>query len=149
MHYQKPTRRHKNAQEGAVAIEFALIFPVLFAVAYSIIAYGMAFTLIQSFTYAAEDALRASLAAECAESICTEAELAAEVAIQVTGSLNWLSTSIVNTAVSGANFFTCDVDRICTVELRAPPILSGLTLPIIGNVPPMPAELVGRASLLM
>lgn len=149
MRYRQSNSQLQSPQKGAVAIEFAIIFPVLFAVAYSIIAYGMAFTLIQSFTYAAEDALRASLAAECAESICTEAELAAEVTIQVTGSLNWLSTSIVNTAVSGDNFFACDVDRICTVELRAPPILGGLTLPIIGNVPPMPAEVVGRASLLM
>ncbi len=50
------SRRH--ACRGAVAIEFALVFLLFFAVFYAIVAYGLAFTLKQSVTMAAEEGAR-------------------------------------------------------------------------------------------
>ncbi len=53
------SRRH--ACRGAVAIEFALVFLLFFAVFYAIVAYGLAFTLKQSVTMAAEEGARAAV----------------------------------------------------------------------------------------
>ena len=136
-------------QRGVVAIEFALIFPVLFAVVYAIMSYGMAFFILQSFTYAAEDALRAALATECNASTCTVAELKPVVTTQVLNSLDWLSVSIVNEAVAANDFFTCDADMLCKVRLSATPVLPGITLPLVGEIPDLPDRLVGIASLRM
>lgn len=134
-------------QRGVVAIEFALIFPVLFAIVYATISYGMAFLILQSFTYAAEDALRAALATDCNAAICTVAELKPVVSAQVLQSLDWLSTSLVNEAVAANDFFTCNADMLCKVRLSATPILPGITLPLVGEVPDLPERLVGIASL--
>lgn len=141
------TQQAKRKQFGVVAIEFALIFPVLFAIVYAIISYGMAFFLIQSFTYAAEDALRAALATDCAAAICTTAELQPVVTTQVQQSLDWLSASLVNEAVSANDFFTCNADMLCKVRIGAPPVMKGITLPLVGEVPDLPDRLLGIASL--
>lgn len=141
-----PARRHT---QGVIAIEFALIFPVFFALIYGIICYGMAFLLIQSFTYAAEDALRAALAADCQASVCTEAELKPIVTSQVQQSLDWLSASLVNEAVSADDFFSCDTEMLCKVRLGTAPVLDGITLPLVGKVPDLPDRLLGIASLRM
>tara|TARA_Y100001001_G_C7994409_1_gene304131 strand:+ start:455 stop:955 length:501 start_codon:yes stop_codon:yes gene_type:complete len=136
-------------QKGVVAIEFALIFPAFFAIIYGIICYGTAFLMMQSFTYAAEDALRAALAAECAASTCTEAELKPVVTAQVQQSLDWLSASVVSEAISADDFFSCNVEMLCKVRLGAAPLLNGINLPLIGEIPDLPERLVGIASLRM
>ncbi|AKH69590.1 TadE-like protein [Spongiibacter sp. IMCC21906] len=146
-HNSNKTGKAKK-QTGAVAIEFALMFPVFFAMVYAIIAYGMAFLIIQSFTYVSEDALRAALATECAESVCTQDELEPVVRSQVQNSLTWLSASLVSSATSGENFsFSCDPNMLCTVRLSTAPPLPGITLPLVGDIPSLPDSLVGRASL--
>ena len=136
-------------QRGVVAIEFALIFPVLFAIVYAIISYGMAFFLIQSFNYAAEDALRAALATDCAAAICTPEELQPVVTAQVQQSLDWLSASIVNQATSADDFFSCTAEMLCKVRLGAEPVLKGITLPLVGDIPSLPDRLEATASLRM
>ena len=136
-------------QEGVVAIEFALIFPAFFAIIYGIICYGTAFLMMQSFTYAAEDALRAALAAECAASTCTEAELKPIVTAQVQQSLDWLSASVISEVVSADDFFSCNAEMLCKVRLGAAPLLNGITLPLIGEIPDLPNRLVGIATLRM
>lgn len=134
---------------GVVAIEFALIFPVFFAIIYGIICYGTAFLMMQSFTYAAEDALRAALAAECAASTCTEAELKPVVTAQVQQSLDWLAASVISEAISADDFFACNAEMLCKVRLGAAPLLNGITLPLVGEIPDLPERLVGIASLRM
>ena len=105
--------------------------------------------MMQSFTYAAEDALRAALAAECAASTCTEAELKPVVTAQVQQSLDWLSASVVSEAISADDFFSCNVEMLCKVRLGAAPLLNGINLPLIGEIPDLPERLVGIASLRM
>ena len=136
-------------QRGVVAIEFALIFPVLFAIVYAIVSYGMAFFLIQSFNYAAEDALRAALATDCAAAICTPEELQPVVTAQVQQSLDWLSASIVNQATSADDFFSCTAEMLCKVRLGAEPVLKGISLPLVGDIPSLPDRLEATASLRM
>ncbi len=147
MKINRPRTNNSKKQNGAVAIEFALMFPVFFAMVYAIIAYGIAFLLIQSFTYASEDALRAALATECEASVCTEAELEPVVRNQVQNSLSWLSASMVSGATTGENFFSCDAEMLCTVRLSTAPPIPSITLPLVGAIPSLPSTLVGRASL--
>ncbi|GAB3374339.1 pilus assembly protein [Spongiibacter taiwanensis] len=136
-----------SRQRGAAAIELALILPVFIGIVYAIAGYGLAFLMVQSLTYASEDALRAALATECAAATCTEAELKPIVAAQVQASLPWLPASLVASATAGENFFSCDGTMLCTVRLSATPLIPGITLPLIGEVPDLPDQLVGRASL--
>lgn len=142
-------KRLRSARKikGSVAIEFAIILPVFFAIVYAIAGYGLAFLLIQSFTYASEDALRAALATECVASTCTVEELEPVVRDHIQNALPWLPASLVSSATTGENFFTCDSNMLCTVRLSATPLIDGITLPGVGKVPALPDQLVGRASL--
>lgn len=139
---------YRHSQSGAVAIEFAFIFPVFLGIVYAIIAYGLAFLVLQSFTYASEEALRAALAHPC-DGTCTAEELEPKVREQVLATLSWLSVSYVTEATSGEDFFTCNAETLCTVRISAGPLVPSLTLPVFGEVPRLPAELVGKASLRM
>ncbi|NOT17349.1 MAG: pilus assembly protein [Sulfuriferula sp.] len=48
-------------QRGAVAIEFALVFPIFFVLMYGIVTYSVIFLAQQSITLAAEEGARAAL----------------------------------------------------------------------------------------
>ena len=57
-------RSHRSAslrQRGVYALEWAIIFPVFFALLYACISYGLAFLVRESMQAAAEDAARATL----------------------------------------------------------------------------------------
>lgn len=51
----------QRRQRGTYALEFALIFPIFFALFYGVLSFGLIFTVQQSLTLAAEDGARASL----------------------------------------------------------------------------------------
>ncbi|MDX3907735.1 MAG: pilus assembly protein [Pigmentiphaga sp.] len=51
----------RRRQDGVYALEFALIFPIFFALFYGVLSFGLIFTVQQSLTLAAEDGARASL----------------------------------------------------------------------------------------
>src|SRR5476651_1754969 len=53
-----------KSQKGAVAIEFALVFVVFFAVFYGLVSYSLPFVLMQSFNEATAEALRRSVAVD-------------------------------------------------------------------------------------
>lgn len=48
-------------QKGAVAIEFALLFPIFFLIFYAIVTYGLIFTAQQTLTLAAAEGARAAV----------------------------------------------------------------------------------------
>ncbi|AXK65349.1 TadE family protein [Burkholderia sp. IDO3] len=54
-------RRGYRRQRGATAVEFAMVFPLFFVIAYSIISFGMIFVIQQSLTLAASEGARAGL----------------------------------------------------------------------------------------
>jgi len=51
-------------QKGAVAIEFALVFVIFFAVFYGLVSYSLPFVLMQSFNQATAEAVRRSVAVD-------------------------------------------------------------------------------------
>src|SRR5256885_204676 len=57
----RPHRSASLRQRGVYALEWAIIFPVFFALLYACISYGLAFLVRESMQAAAEDAARATL----------------------------------------------------------------------------------------
>ena len=144
-------------QRGASAIEFSLVFPVFLALIYSIVTYSTVFMLIQGFTYASEDALRAAIAVDCdglTSQQCIDDRITPAIRTQAVSSLSWLPES-VKTQVLGAGGEQVVVNctgGTCTVEVRyndyaSNPLIPAITLPAIGTIPRIPQDLVGRASL--
>lgn len=144
-------------QRGAAAIEFAIVFVAFLALVYAIVAYGMVFMLTQSFTYAAEDGLRAAIAVDCTGltvAECTDDRITPAIRAQAVTSLSWLPTAVRDEVLGtgGSNVVVNCVDDTCTAEVRynnyrTNPVIPALVLPLIGEVPRIPDDLVGRASL--
>ena len=158
-HYGKATSK----QTGAVAIEFALIFPVFFILIYAIAAYSLAFLTVQNFTYASEEILRVAIA-------CEDCETAVEWEDHIQDTIDGISpgTGVENgvdengnaTIPSLIHFAEADelttavsctesTEVICELSFSAAPRLQAINLPGLGPMPSLPAALVGKASLLM
>lgn len=147
----------RSRMQGAVAIEFALVFVLFIALLYAIVSYAVVFMLVQSFTYASEDGLRAAIAVDCAglsTNDCFEDEIKPAVRAQVVESLSWLpaglSANVLGTngdrvAVTIQNDDTCEA--VISYDYAADPLIPVLNLPVIGAVPRLPATLIGRARL--
>lgn len=67
MNGAQPLRKKHQRQRGVAAIEFAIVFPVFFAVLYGIVQYGMIFAAQQTLTLAAEEGARAALQYQAAD----------------------------------------------------------------------------------
>lgn len=153
----------KRKQSGAVAIEFALIFPVFFILIYAIAAYSMAFLTVQNFTYASEEILRIAIA-------CEDCKTAVEWEDHIQSTLDGTSpgTGVVNGVDENGNatipslIHFADADEvtttisctentevICELSFSATPRLQAINLPGLGPMPSLPDALVGKASLLM
>ncbi|MCA7902802.1 pilus assembly protein [Burkholderia cepacia] len=76
----------RRRQRGATAVEFAIVFPLLFVIFYGIVAFGMIFTIQQSLTFAASEGARAGLA--YAPSLAARITNATTTAQSVVGWLN-------------------------------------------------------------
>lgn len=148
----KPSR-----QRGAIAIEFALVFGLFVALLYAIVGYGMVFMLVQSFTWASEDSLRAAIAVDCkglSTTNCVNTRIRPAVQAQAVASLNWLPANVQTTVLGTAGAkveVTCDTTT-CEAVIRYPsydtnPMLPIIDLPLVGKVPRVPRDLVGRARL--
>lgn len=89
----RASRMRASARDlGSAAVEFALVFPLLFLVLYGIVTYSVVFVAQQSLTLAAEEGARAALVYRGAESVAgalaARSSNACNVAHQTTG---WLS----------------------------------------------------------
>lgn len=152
-----------NRQGGAVAIEFALIFPVFFILIYAIAAYSLAFLTVQNFTYASEEILRVAIA-------CEDCETAEDWEAHIQSTIDGVSpgTGVVNGVDDSGNatipalIHFADADEltteisciestevICELSFSAVPRLQSINLPGLGPMPSLPESLVGKASLLM
>ncbi|MFW9079436.1 TadE/TadG family type IV pilus assembly protein [Pseudomonas sp. P2757] len=136
-------------QKGAVAIEFALVFVIFFAVFYGIVSYSLPMLLMQAFTQSTSEAVRRSVAldpstADYATAVQTVArtELARRLA--------WLPASLNFNATTDAS--VTYVGGLLTVRINYPTsklnqALPFLVLPGIGAVPRLPANLTASSSL--
>lgn len=157
MNHKHHPGQASNKQSGAVAIEFALIFPVFFILIYAIAAYSLAFLTVQNFTYASEEVLRAALACEYCESR-EEWEAKIQTTIEdlgggIDGNGNAIAPSLIHFADElDPPTISCpprDGGWVCELSFSASPRLKPINLPGLGPMPSLPDTLVGKASLLM
>lgn len=136
-------------QKGAVAIEFALVFVIFFAVFYGLVSYSLPLLMMQSFNEATAEAVRRSVALD---PVTPDYETAVETLANsvLAQQLSWMPASLnltlgVDTnADYSAGVLTVRVDYP-TSKLNQ--ILPFLILPGVGTVPNLPATLSAQSSL--
>jgi Flp pilus assembly protein TadG len=142
--------RHLKRQRGVAAIEFALAFPLFFAILYGIVMYSMIFLVQHSLTAAAAEGARAALvyqnAANTTVALTNRANAACTRALAV---VNWLTqpqcTQTVSTAPAGCSSNTAMdcVQVTVSYAWSSKPLVP--PLPLMGLI--SPTSLVGQATV--
>lgn len=141
-------------QRGGVAIEFAPLFILFFAIFYATFSYGLAMLIQQALTYTAAEGARAAVKVEpAAYTSVSSYQTAARnvVRAQAENDLAWMSDDIRAKITSGISVTwsasgTMQV-RVTYAGYGQSPLLPVLTLPGIGAIPNLPDDLVGTATL--
>jgi len=158
-------------QSGAAAVEFAMIFPLLFFLLYSVVVYSYVFVLQESITFTAQQA--AASAVSVSPQLTTSAAQTAMIArarATAVQSLSWLPASqqthvLGDSAGTNVQVTFCpmgtsvgnvlcptDADAIIVTlifDMNSPsplfPVISFGGLMGINSVPPLPAQLTSKA----
>lgn len=150
-------QRFDRRQRGAVAIEFAAVFILFFAVLYGLLAYCVPLLMLQSFNDAAAAGARVAVSVNPSLSAAAyQSALQSAVSQAVNARLSWMpsawysgcygSKSYLGPLVAEGNYKRLTV---CVRYGGNTPLVPVLTLPGIGAVPRLPAVLQGQASLLL
>lgn len=136
-------------QKGAVAIEFALVFIIFFAVFYGLVSYSLPLLLMQSFNQSTAEAVRRSVALDPSTANYDTA-VRTVATTELTRQLAWIPAALnFNVATDASATYT---GGVLTVTINYPTsklnqVLPFLVLPGIGSVPNLPATLTARSSL--
>jgi len=148
----------RRKQKGAAAIEYALLFMLFFALFYALVSYSVAMLLQQAFVHAAEEGARAAIAVDSLAytSVADYRDngVAPRVRTIVGSALNWLPAK-AQTHVLGTNNGNVQMTwagsalevKVAYTGYTADPLLPILSLPFIGAVPKLPADLTGKATI--
>ncbi len=136
-------------QKGAVAIEFALVFVIFFAVLYGLLSYSLPLLLMQSFNESTAEAVRRSVAVDptTANYKQTVETLATSV---LTQRLSWIPPALNFSVASDAKAEYAG--GVLTVRIDYPSsklnsVLPSLVLPGVGPIPKLPTTLSAQSSL--
>jgi len=136
-------------QKGAVAIEFALVFIIFFAVFYAIVSYSLPLLMMQSFNQSTAEAVRRSVALE--PTIANyDTALKARATTELGQQLAWIPAALnFNVATDASVTY---VGGLLQVSIHYPTqkigaVIPFLNLPGIGRVPNLPATLSASSSL--
>lgn len=137
-------------QKGAVALEFAAVFVIFFAVFYGVVSYGLPMLMLQSFNQASSEAVRRCVALD--PSSKTYRDDVDALAKGVLGeqlawmpkSLNFQLASDASVTLTAGNLLTVKIDY---AKEKLSAVLPVLILPGIGEVPRLPTHLTAAASL--
>ena len=146
----------RSKQAGVAAIEFALLFVLFFAIFYALVSYAVTMLLQQSFTHAAAEGARAAVAVDpLTYSNSTDFNSAVETRVKSTidEALAWLPAK-AKTEVTGENVQIDWSGSTMTVRVvysgyATDPMMPVLSLPFIGNVPKLPTDLAGSATITL
>lgn len=161
LHSSSLLARRRRAQGGSVVVEFAFVFPILFMLIYGTVVYSYVFLINESIHYAAktaaESALRVDPAAEDYDALVMSTARST-----VSRILDWMPANqrarfadSAGEAIGTVSFETVDGMRAVRVELdfdvseSTPAIFPILTLPFVGDVPPLPASMRASAIALI
>ncbi|WP_341326133.1 TadE/TadG family type IV pilus assembly protein [Methylotuvimicrobium sp. KM2] len=145
-----------RGQRGAAAIEAALLFVIFFTLFYAIVSYSIPMMMMQVFNHAASAGARAGVAVDrsfFADEENVEAAYIAGVEARVRDVVEtFLDETLLPSARANADVAVNWSDDILTVTVRyagyrANPLVPILRFPVIGDVPRLPDDLIGRASV--
>ena len=152
--------RSLRAQNGAVAIEAALLFVIFFTLFYAIVSYSLPLLMLQAFHHAASAGARAAVAVDSAEFNDTgdyiQNGVEPRVRSVVGELLNWLPPAAQGAVLGDENQKVqvefVEATGILTVTVRFPnyttnPLIPILSFPGVGDVPRLPQDLTGRAAV--
>ncbi|POA20042.1 pilus assembly protein TadE [Pseudomonas sp. FW300-N1A1] len=141
----------RKQQKGAVAIEFALVFVIFFAVFYGLVAYSLPLLLMQSFNKATAEAVRRAVAVDPATSDYPTA-LQNQANAVLTQQLAWipeqfaLKVGVDTSSVYDTTSSTLTV-TVAYPSAKLSQVFPLLVLPGIGTVPSLPTTLSATSSL--
>lgn len=143
-------------QAGAVAIEFVMLFLLFFGLFYATVNYAIVMLMQSAFIHAAEEGARAAIAVDRLAYANNSAYLSNGVDPKVRdvigNALNWLPAKPKDKVLgSGNNRVQLTMNgnqltvRVVYSGYATDPMMPMLTLPIIGQIPKVPADLAGIA----
>ncbi|WP_348672485.1 TadE/TadG family type IV pilus assembly protein [uncultured Abyssibacter sp.] len=147
----------RRRQRGATALEFAFVFPLLFLFMYGILVYAYIFLLTESLTFVAQEAAESAVAVDPLNNENYEAQVQQRAQQTASSLLEWLPGD-QRELVVGSNGELVDVALVPQggqrfVRVRLEFVISDLfpsiTLPLVGQAPPMPEVLRAEASALV
>ncbi|MFL1528589.1 TadE/TadG family type IV pilus assembly protein [Pseudomonas sp. O230] len=138
-----------HQQKGAIAIEFALVFVMFFAVFYGIVTYSLPLLLMQSFNQSTAEAVRQSVALD-PNTPGYDTVIKTVATAELSRQLAWIPAALnFNVATDTTTTYAGGVLKVSinypTSKLRQ--VIPFLTLPGIGSVPNLPATLTASSSL--
>jgi Flp pilus assembly protein TadG len=154
----RPMRKH-SSQQGAVAIEFAFLFMLFFVLFYAIVSYSTAMLLQQSFAHAAAEGARSALAVNPLSYTSTGDYQTSGVEPRIRNVvgqvLSWLPTKAKTHVLGGNNGnvqVTFGANNLVTVTVLYPnynsdPLIPAINLPVFGQIPRLPPNLTGMATV--
>jgi Flp pilus assembly protein TadG len=157
------TTTPRRRQRGSYAVEFAIIFPVLFGLVYALLSYGLVVSVRLYLQYAAEEGARAGLRYQV---VSTGSQLPARITASQTVARNllgWLPAppqvqarvcrQDANVCTDGALPVTCgwQMSQACRMEVTVTYDYAGApiapALPGFGLL--MPSTVMGQASVML
>lgn len=140
----------RKSQTGAVAIEFALVFIIFFAVFYGLVSYSLPLVMMQSFNQATAEAVRRSVAVDPNTPNYSTVVLNTANAT-LTQQLSWIPP-VFNLVVGVDTSSQYSATGLLTVRVDYPvsklnQVMPVLMLPGIGPVPSLPSHLTATSSL--
>ena len=152
----------RRTQSGAAAVEFAFVFPVLFLLMYGVVVYAYTLILQEAITYAAQEAAEAAVSVN-PRLVNADVLRTTQVRETVINILAWLPTGqkarVIGESGQKVQVLYCvagsggvcppDTDGIIVTllfDMAAPDnLFPVLDMPLIGQVPPLPAQLKATA----
>lgn len=152
-----------RAQHGATAVEFALVFPMLFVLFYSIVVYSYLFVLQESLSFAAQESAAAAHRVNPVGNPDFDANVTQQVRNRAAEVLEWLPASqqarVLGAAAcagggstqSGVEVCIDGATNVVSVNLRfeVNGLFPVLRMPLLGELPPMPEQLIGTGTALV
>ncbi|NIF17889.1 TadE/TadG family type IV pilus assembly protein [Pantoea sp. Cy-639] len=137
-------------QKGAAALEFVAVFMIFFAVFYGLVSYALPMLMLQSFNQASSEAVRRCVAVDPA-SATYELDVQGLARQVIAQQLAWMPSSLGFSALTDTRI-SIGADKVLTVTIDYPRerlnrVMPVLVLPLIGEVPNLPARLQAQASL--
>lgn len=147
-------------QSGAVAVEFAFIFPLLFMLVYGTIVYSYVFVVQSSLNFAAEQAAQSAVAVSPNASNNDDV-VVTQVRTTSDNLLSWLPTAprtrSINVRGTEKETATCTVSGstsapgagvvIVTICFDVRQMFSQIIIPGLGAAPPLPSSLGAQATV--